>query len=279
MCYSKLKRHDLLDRPVLDFDFDLEWDKCDYVDHSPFGNNGCAKDLNVIHWNIRGLSGKIDSLKHFLDDETNKTVDVLSLNETWLTKDSEKYCSFSNYELINKPRENKRGGGVGFLIHTDLPYRRRLDLENDSLSLEHAVIELKCKSKLLICNIYRPPNSNVQTFLSEYENIIRKIKKEKYANLVVCLDHNLDLLKHDKHAPTRKFIELTTDLNLLPTITRPTRITHKSATLIDNIMISERPQINYKSGIIINENSDHLPCYLTLPDETDHDPKSNFIMK
>ena len=217
-----------------------KWDKCDYVDHSPFDNDSYANDLNVIHWNIRGLSGKVDSLKYFLENETNRSVDVVSLNETWLTKESEKYCSFPNYELINKPRENKRGGGVGFLIHTDLPYRRRLDLENDSLTLERAIIELKCKSKLLVCNIYRPLNSNVQTFLSEYDNIIRKIKNEKYANLIVCLDHNLDLLKHDKHAPTRKFIELTTDLKLLPTITRPTRITHKSAYLIDNIMISER---------------------------------------
>ena len=39
------------------------------------------------------------------------------------------------------------------------------------------------------------------------------------------------------------------------------------------------PQINYKSGIIINDNSDHLPCYLTLPDETDHDPKANLVLK
>ena len=279
MCYSKLKRHDLLDRQVLDFDFDLEWDKCDYVDHPPFDNDNYANDLNVIHWNIRGLGGKVDSLKYFLENETNRSVDVVSLNETWLTKESEKHCNFPNYELINKPRENKRGGGVGFLIHTDLPHRRRLDLENDSFTLEHAIIELKCKSKLLVCNIYRPPNSNVQTFLSEYESIIRKIMNEKYANLIVCIDHNLDLLKHDKHGPTRKFIELTTDLNLLPIITRPTRITHKSATLIDNIMISEKPQINYKSGIIINDNSDHLPCYLTLPDETNHGRKANSVLK
>ena len=279
MCYSKLKRHDLLDRQVLDFDFDLDWDKCDYVENIPFNKDNHAEDLNVIHWNIRGLGGKVDSLKYFLENEAKKSVDVVSLNETWLTKESEKHCNFLNYELINKPRENKRGGGVGFLIHTDLPYRRRLDLENDSFTLEHAVIELKCRSKLLVCNMYRPPNSNVQTFLTEYESIIRKIMNEKYANLIVCIDHNLDLLKHDKHGPTRKFIELTTDLNLLPTITRPTRITHKSATLIDNIMVSEKPQINYKSGIIINDNSDHLPCYLTLPDETIHSHKVNSILK
>ena len=198
---------------------------------------------------------------------------VVSLNETWLTKESERYCTIPNYELINKPRKNKRGGGVGFLVRTDLPHRRRLDLEDDSLTLEHAIMELKCKSKILVCNIYRPLNSDIDIFLSEYDLLIRKLKYEKHANLIVCLDHNLDFLKQAKHAATRKFIEMTTDLNLLPTITRPTRITHKSATLIDNIMISEKFQLNYNSGIIINDSSDHLPCYLTLPDETDHMPK------
>ena len=60
-------------------------------------------------------------------------------------------------------------------------------------------------------------------------------------------------------------------MNLLPVITKPTRITHGSATLIDNIMISEKLQMKYHSGIMINNMSDHLPCYLTLPDETDHE--------
>ena len=38
-------------------------------------------------------------------------------------------------------------------------------------------------------------------------------------------------------------------------------------------MISEKLQITYKSGIMINDTSDHLPCYLSLQDETDHEVK------
>ena len=121
--------------------------------------------------------------------------------------------------------------------------------------------------------MYRPPNSDIALFLDEYKQVVNKLKDEKYGNIVICLDHNLDFLKHAKHAPTRQFIESNLDLNLLPIITKPTRVTHESATLIDNIMISEKLQIKYKSGIMINDTSDHLPCYLTLPDETDHEVK------
>ena len=57
---------------------------------------------------------------------------------------------------------------------------------------------------------------------------------------------------------------------MIPTITRLTRITQTSATLIDNLFISQKLQDNYKSGILINDTSDHLPCYVILPDTTRH---------
>ncbi len=51
---------------------------------------------------------------------------------------------------------------------------------------------------------------------------------------------------------------------LLPTITKPTRITHKTATLIDNIYIKSKNACNSKSAIIVSDISDHLPCLLFL---------------
>ena len=54
------------------------------------------------------------------------------------------------------------------------------------------------------------------------------------------------------------------DNNLLPTITKPTRISKSSATLIDNILISEKLAIDYRSHILVDDISDHLPCLITL---------------
>ena len=48
---------------------------------------------------------------------------------------------------------------------------------------------------------------------------------------------------------------------LTPTITRPTRITHSSSTLIDNIYISLGKYESSYSGIILNDISDHLPVF------------------
>ena len=274
MCWSKLKKPDPLPRINYDFDFGPSWDECDYISEETFNNSTTAeKDLNIVHLNVRGLSSKGDEINLLMQSLKSDTIDVMSLNETWLTKSNNNLPIITGYDLISKPRLNKKGGGVGFLVNSKIPHRRRNDLELASVELEHAVLELKCKSKILLCGMYRPPNSDIPLFLDEYKQVVNKLKGEKHGNIVICLDHNLDFLKHDKHAPTRQFIESNLDFNLLPIITRPTRVTHNSATLIDNIIISEKLQIKYKCGIMINDTSDHLPCYLTLPDETDHEVK------
>ena len=46
---------------------------------------------------------------------------------------------------------------------------------------------------------------------------------------------------------------------LIPTITKPTRITHRSATLIDNIYLKINTKITARAGILITDLSDHMP--------------------
>ena len=49
------------------------------------------------------------------------------------------------------------------------------------------------------------------------------------------------------------------ELNLLPTITRPCQITSHSATLIDNIYISQELHWDFESLLLLTDISDHLP--------------------
>ena len=51
---------------------------------------------------------------------------------------------------------------------------------------------------------------------------------------------------------------------MLPTITQPTRICKTAATLIDNILISQKHLEMYDSGVLIDNASDHLPCIKTI---------------
>ena len=81
------------------------------------------------------------------------------------------------------------------------------------------------------------------------------------------LDHNLDFLKSEKHPNTQSFLEFNLDSDLMPTITRPTRVTQKSATLIDNVFISKKLQNNFASSILIDNISNHFPSIVFLKNQ------------
>ena len=93
---------------------------------------------------------------------------------------------------------------------------------------------------------------------------MNKFQPEELDRLMIGLDHNLDFLKHEKHRPTKDFIELNIDYHVLLSFTKPTRITRTSSTLIDNIIIGKRFQMSFEPTICINDISDHLPLVLSL---------------
>ena len=73
-------------------------------------------------------------------------------------------------------------------------------------------------------------------------------------------DFNLDLLNTDLHSATNEFINALFSHFLYPLISRPTRLTSYSATLIDNIF-TNNISASGDNGLIINDLSDHLPIF------------------
>ena len=168
-------------------------------------------------------------------------IDAMLLCETWLNQANYPKAKVPGYKLIGNIRSGKMGGGTGLLIHNSLRCRQRKDLELDTEIFEHTVIELKTDTKnILLVSGYRPPNTKASKFLKEYKDAIKAWKNQKNHDLVIGIDHNMDFLKSYKHPQTQELLELNLDSDLKPTITRPTRITTKTATLIDNTFISQR---------------------------------------
>ena len=192
-------------------------------------------------------------------------MNVVSLNETWLRKETATKVDVPGYNYAGLCRVGKKGGGIGFLISEEVKYREHtLDLK-DIMTLEVYSIGIKTKgTPVLLVTFYRPPNQPVQTSIKDLKVLFKSVKSEKRP-VVVCTDHNLDLLKASTHARTQEFLEITSDSGFLFTVCKPTRITHQSATLIDNIFISKEFSENYKCWILHEDLSDHMPCLLSLP--------------
>ena len=70
--------------------------------------------------------------------------------------------------------------------------------------------------------MYKPPNTSNEQFITNITEIVRKTKSVKGQHppeLVLGMDHNINLLNGKSHTLTQKFIETMDGLSLYPTIT------------------------------------------------------------
>ena len=284
MCFAKTKTLKSLrsakNNQNIGLDLEINCDDtCDYLTNDSvelIENN--RNDLKIVHLNIRGLKSKINDLSDLLVKLKNP--EIIMLNETWLKESDNNKIILPNYKYEGIPRNHKKGGGVGFLIRTDILYRTRNDLIPDTktLACKQCYIEIKNNTeKMIIGTMYRPPSTNISEFINIFNTQIGKINNKGY-ECIIGLDHNLALLKQSVHSKTQEFLECILDHNLLPTITKPTRISKTSAALIDNILISKKLQLNYESLIIVDDLSDHLPYLVRLKNFKPTGTK-NFILK
>ena len=100
--------------------------------------------------------------------------------------------------------------------------------------------------------------------MQKYKTVLAKLKELKHHELIIGMDHNFDLLKSACNSTTSMFLNLNVDRHLTPCITKPTRVTNKTATLIDNILISTKLQYKYTPFVITDDLSDHYPSLVIL---------------
>ena len=80
-------------------------------------------------------------------------------------------------------------------------------------------------------------------------------------------DMNIDLLKFEVHRRTDDYLNNLFSHGFLPVISKPTRVTNTSATLIDHIYTNDITS-SFRSGIIINDVADHLGTFCIFHDKT-----------
>jgi hypothetical protein len=248
-----------------------------YLDLDNLQLNGAQHLYKALHLNIQSLPSKFDQLKNILVTLSNQHLhlDFILLCETFLTDNTVQFFNIPGYQLVYKNRKNKCRGGVAIYIKDNFTFTVREDLsiyqegEFESLFLEVNSNMNKC----IVGEVYRVPNSNIDTSIRYYERIVENLSAYKH-NIILGTDQNFDLLKMNSHAKTEDLFNIFHSNGLVPTITKPTRITHTSATLIDNIYISLKGNTIGTSGILLTDISDHLPIFVCLGQQTSKHKKS-----
>ena len=182
----------LLDGSMLDESGD---NNDDFLKTLKDNRNLNPKNLVVGSLNINSIRNKFSAMKYLL---SNGYIDILALCETKLDE-SFPLAQFQveNYKYHRSDR-TAYGGGLALYFRSDLPQRRRYDLEK--ISVADSVCEViiaECipykKEKWIFVLMYKPPNvidSVFNLFLSRVcENVLAETD-----NVVFLGDTNCDML-------------------------------------------------------------------------------------
>lgn len=221
--------------------------------------------FSVLHLNIRSISHNWSRLTDLLSS-LDVHFSAIGVTETWL-KDSNHLVDIEGYSFTHNYRTNKTGGGVGLYLSNDLNFKIRADLhfgDQNTESAESLFIEIinPHGKNIIVGVIYRPPGGNPNIFVNDFNELAEKIARENKLNYVMG-DFNINLMNYDCHGTTGEFLDGMFSNLLCPLISRPTRITTHTATLIDNILTNAFDNHIIK-GLIFSDISDHLPIFAIL---------------
>ena len=251
----------------------LKNQSCQYFEPEEVNAEIDSDSFSILSHNVRSLSGHFESFKDMLYAMLPTNFSVIAMQEVWSIHKVYNLTGYSDMVFktrdMNKERNPNCGGGVGFFVHKKFEYEV---LEEESIFVEGVYESLWIKVEVaknifkIVGNVYRPntaPRASIKQAIEIHSSILTNISKNKdhsKCSIELVGDFNIDLLQFQNHDQTNDFLETSFSFGLLPVITKPTRITPNSATLIDHIWVRNKSEV-HRAGVILCHISDHYPTF------------------
>ena len=244
---------------------------CTYVDETTFNSKfSNTNHPSLMSINIQSLTAKFSELSQmiYVMSQSNTHPDIICLRELWQFPDNLLFDLPGYHPLVYNLRKNAQGGGVGIFIRSNLKFNVLHDKSIFSERLfESLLIEvfINPSNPIIIGSLYRPGTKHpILSTTDQNTNFL-----EYFANLCSSLsslqtpvyllgDLNIDVLQYGRCELSTNYVDLLFSYGLLQIITKPTRCTYNSATLIDHL-ITNMCNKDLSSFILISHISDHFP--------------------
>ena len=203
-----------------------------------------VRGLHLTHLNIRSLWANYDLFKQYLMDSN---VTCASLSETWLNlKIPDELITIPNYCLIRLDRQTcrhnteqvKSGGGLAFYVKNDINFSKmellKHNVRTSDIEIQWLTLTPPKSKKIIIGNLYRPPNGRVGIFLETLSKAVEEISGLTYHETYIMGDANIDFSKtNDKSRNSLN--ALMNYVGLKQIINETTRFSRQSNSVIDLI--------------------------------------------
>ena len=195
----------------------------------------------MIHINLASLSKDIDELYGLLT-VLNHPFDIIGITETRLCDDN----PLVNIEIdgyISKHTLTEMAcGGAGMYVKSSYEFDIKQNLSKSCANISESIfIEIKREGhkNVIIGCIYRH-HTPIPTFRDIFfNNTLEEVSRQVNKTCAIMGDFNVDLTQYVSDSKTAEFYDLMCSYSFRPLILQPTRVTSKTATLIDNIFIND----------------------------------------
>ena len=232
--------------------------------------------LSFFYSNSRSLVKNKDNFETFfsyISSNMKFQFEILAFVETWLSEDLENLVIFDDYQPVYKHKvTNKEGGGLSIFLHNSINFVLRNDIiipKNKQHMYDCLFVEIVCKNNnnILFGLFYRSPKYNSVNQLTETMTEVLSTICRENKKIIIAGDFNINLLRSESDASIANFLDVMMGQNLLPKITLPTRVTSKTATLIDHIFSNISNQVSVY-GTITTSITDHFSNFIIVKDDT-----------
>ena len=282
-----LKNEQLYGTLYKDFLHDFSPAECKYYNETQIKSTLNSYNFDYISFfsiNVQSILSKYNNLCNFIDSITfNKSrITAIFLQEIWCSIE----LNFEGYDYYFKSRTIQRGGGIALLINNEI----QSELIEDAFFEEGIFEAITCKiiidgEETILSSIYHPPNRTTAIenrfleILNEYLGFLSSF------NLPVVfggdLNANYFQIQNLNSLATKVFEHLSFDGFISP-ITKATRVTLNSNTLIDIIGSKNLIQNLVLNGVCCSYISDHLipfQIFKTTKNSTHRKPPEYFTKR
>jgi len=206
--------------------------------------------IRIYHQNVRGLRNKTQELLCHLYPEFPH---VICLTEHHLNIQEKSYVNLESYTIgAQFCRTTCVREGVIIYVHDTLKFAN-IDLTEYCMEKDIEISAARLNINpltLCILTIYRAPSGNFAYFLQNLDNVLKTLYTPS-THLVICGDLNINYLVENEQK--RHFENLLLMYNLTGIVDFPTRISHTSATAIDNFIIDISSFEDYSVTPFLND--------------------------
>lgn len=245
-------------------------------------HNLTSDQFSLMHLNIRSIPRHLSEFNNYIS-MLGHSFSIYGFTETWFSTNNVHCYGLDNYAIESNYRNDRSGGGVSLFIKSCIEYTCRTDLDINDKNIESIFVEINkdafaFSKNVIVGVIYRPPNTNMASFIDKLSSILSKVKEQNKLCYILG-DFNINLLNESKHVPTAEFLDLMYSMSYVPLINKPTHISNQSATLIDNIFTNHlNIDSNVWNGILYTDISDHLPIFHFSASKSTH-AKNDYVIR